>query len=457
MPTWNSRFKKNLDERALRFSSSIEIDGKLFNEDIDGSVAHAKMLVKQKIISSAEGKKITSALERIKIEIAAGKLKYDWHKEDIHSFIEEELTNRIGETGKKLHTARSRNDQVALDERLYLKKEIKVLIRLSKNLQKQLLRKAEEHKETIIPGYTHMQRAQPVLFAHHLLAYISMLERDVERLQDCFKRSDKSPLGAAALSGSTLPIDRFFTANVLGMNGIVLNSLDAVSSRDLIIETISACSIIMMNLSRLSEELVLWSSREFSFAHFDDSFATGSSLMPQKKNPDIAELVRGKTGRVYGALVGILTVMKSLPLAYNRDMQEDKFHIIEAVETTKQCLEITADLLKHTDFERDRFVNELDGDILVSTELVDYLVRKKIPFREAHRIVGKVVVLALSRSKKLNEITLRDYKKISEAFEKDLFSLLKAEKSIKNKKSAGSTSPSEILRQLKFWKKNLRN
>lgn len=457
MPTWNSRFKKKLDEKALRFSSSIEIDGKLYNEDIEGSIAHTTMLVKQKIISSSEGRKIISALEKIRKEIASGKLKYDWRSEDIHSFIEEELTKRIGETGKKLHTARSRNDQVALDERLYLKKELNALIRLIRNLQRQLLRTSVEHKETIILGYTHLQRAQPVLFAHHLLAYISMLERDVERIKDCFKRSDKSPLGAAALSGSTLPVDRYFTAEVLGMDGIVLNSLDAVSSRDLIIETLSACSIIMMNLSRLSEELVLWSSREFSFALFDDSFATGSSLMPQKKNPDIAELVRGKTGRVYGALVGILTVMKSLPLAYNRDMQEDKFHLVEAVETTKHCLEITTDLLEHTKFDKDRFVNELDGDILLSTELVDYLVRKKIPFREAHRLVGKVVGLALSRSKKLNEISLPDYKKISEAFEKDLYPLLKAEKSIRNRKTAGSTSPSEIIHQIKFWKKNLRN
>lgn len=455
MPTWDSRFRKKLDEKALLFSSSIETDGKLYSEDIDGSIAHTKMLVNERIISSSEGRKITSTLEKLRKEIATGKLKYDWRNEDIHSFIEQELTNRIGETGKKLHTARSRNDQVALDERLYLKKEIKNLIRLIKNLQKQLLGNAERHKETIIPGYTHLQRAQPLLFAHHLLAYISMFERDVERLLDCFKRSNKSPLGAAALSGSTLPVNRYFTAKVLGMNGIVLNSLDAVSSRDLIIETISACSISMMNLSRLSEELVLWSSMEFSFARFDDSFATGSSLMPQKKNPDIAELVRGKTGRVYGALVGILTVMKSLPLAYNRDMQEDKFHLIEAVETTKHCLEITADLLKHTTFEKNRFVNELDGDLILSTELVDYLVRKKIPFREAHRLVGKVVTLALSRSLKLSEISLHDYKKISEEFDKDLYRLLKAEKSIRNRKSAGSTSPSEITRQFKLWKKKL--
>jgi argininosuccinate lyase len=282
-----------------------------------------------------------------------------------------------------------------------------------------------------------------------------MFERDVERLKECMKRADKSPLGAAALSGTTLPIDRNYTAKLLGMKGIIENSLDAVSSRDVIIELISACSIIMMNLSRLSEELVLWSSQEFSFAQFDDSFATGSSLMPQKKNPDIAELVRGKTGRVYGALVGILTVMKSLPLAYNRDMQEDKFHLTEGVNTTKDCLKIMADLLKHTSFKKDRFEKELDGDLLLSTELVDYLVKKGIPFREAHNITGKIVTLSVSKKKKLNEILITDYKKISPKFEKGIYKFLTAKSGINNKLSAGSTSPKEVEKQLKSWIRKL--
>jgi argininosuccinate lyase len=455
MPTWNSRFKKELDNQALKFSSSIEIDGKLFNEDISGSIAHVKMLVKQKIVSSAEGNKIVKTLESIRKEISSGKLKYNWQNEDIHSFIEEELTKRIGITGKKLHTSRSRNDQVALDERLYVKKEILSLKKIITGLQKVLLKISIKHKGTIIPGYTHLQRAQPVLFAHHLLAYIWMFERDIERLNDCMKRADKSPLGAAALSGTTIPIDRNYSAKLLGMKGIVLNSLDAVSSRDVIIELISICSVIMMNLSRLSEELVLWSSQEFSFAQFDDSFATGSSLMPQKKNPDIAELVRGKTGRVYGSLIGILTIMKSLPLAYNRDMQEDKYHLLEAVNTTKECLQVTAGLLSHTKFNKDRFEKELNGSLLLSTELVDYLVRKNIPFREAHNIVGKLVELTVSKQKKLNEITLADYKKISPKFEKDLYNYLTAKSSIINRTSKGSTSYKEVENQIKFWTKIL--
>lgn len=455
MPTWNSRFNKLLNEKALQFSSSIEIDGKFYNEDISGSIAHVKMLVKQKILSSVEGKKIINALKLIRKEISSDKLKYNWRNEDIHSFIEEELTKRIGETGKKLHTARSRNDQIALDEYLYIRREIISLHKSILSLQKSLLEIIEKNKYTIIPGYTHLQRAQPILFAHHLLAYMWMFERDKERLNDCSKRANKSPLGAAAISGTTIPIDRNHTAKLLNLDGIIENSIDAVSSRDVLIEFISIASIIMMNLSRLAEELVLWNSQEFSFAQFDDSFATGSSLMPQKKNPDIAELVRGKTGRVYGALVGILTVMKSLPLAYNRDMQEDKFHLIEAINTTKDCLMITADLLKHTKFKKDRFEKELDGDYLLSTELVDYLVKKNIPFRNAHKIVGKVVTFAISKQKKLNEISIEEYKKISHKFDKDLFNFLTAKSCIQNRLSIGSTSYKEVKKQIKYFYKKL--
>ena len=455
MALWDSRFKKSLAEDALKFSSSINIDGKLFNEDIDGSKAHVKMLVKQKIISAKEGKSILKALDEIRKEISSGKLKLNWQKEDIHSLIEGRLVEKIGETGKKLHTARSRNDQVALDERLYMKKEIAQLIKLTRTLQKTLLKKAEQHKNTIVSGYTHLQRAQPILFAHHLLAYVSMLERDIERLNDCVKRANKSPLGAGALSGTTLPIDREYSAKLLGMNRIVENSLDAVGSRDVMIELISICSIVMMNLSRLSEELVLWSSQEFSFAVFDDSFSTGSSLMPQKKNPDIAELIRGKVGRVYGSLFGLLTVMKALPLAYNRDMQEDKVHLFEALDTTKDCLNLTSELLKHTRFNKNRFEKELNGDLLLSTDLVDYLVRKDVPFRKAHNIVGKIVSVCVDQNKKLNQLTISEYKKVSPKFEKDIFKLLTAYASVKNKKSQGSTSPNEVEKQLKYWKNKL--
>ncbi len=465
MALWNSRFKKSLDEVALKFSASIDIDGKLYNEDIDGSKAHVQMLMKQKIVSVADGNAIVKTLDEIRKEITSGKLKLDWHKEDIHSLIEERLVEKIGgrgssrfatEAGKRLHTARSRNDQVALDERLFMRKEIKLLVKLVLDLQKSLLKQAEKHKDTIVPGYTHLQRAQPLLFAHHLLAYISMLDRDIERLNDCGKRANKSPLGAAALAGTTLPIDRHYTAKLLGMDGIVENSLDAVSDRDIMIELISACSIIMMHLSRLSEELVLWSSQEFAFAKFDDSFATGSSLMPQKKNPDFAELIRGKVGRVYGSLVGLLTVMKALPLAYNRDMQEDKFHLLEALNTTKDCLSIAALMLNKTTFNKNSFENNLDGDFSLSTELVDYLVRKKIPFREAHHLVGAVVALCVEQKKKLNELSLSDYKSISKVFAQDVFELLTARSSVKNRKSAGGTSPQEVYKQIKFWKKKLK-
>jgi argininosuccinate lyase len=316
-----------------------------------------------------------------------------------------------------------------------------------------LLKKAEQNKNTITPGYTHLQRAQPILFAHHLFAYISMLERDIERLNGCMRGANKSPLGAAALAGTTLSIDREYSAKLLCMNGIIENSLDAVSGRDVMIELISSCSITMMHLSRLCEELVLWSSQEFSFAVFDDSFSTGSSLMPQKKNPDIAELIRGKVGRVYGALFGLLTVMKALPLAYNRDMQEDKVHLFEAVDTTKNCLHLSSELLKHTLFNKNRFERELDGDFILSTDLVDYLVLKNVPFRKAHNIVGKIISVCINQNKKLNQLSIAEYKKISPKFENDIFKLLTARTSVKNKKSQGSTSPQEVEKQLKYWKK----
>lgn len=453
MAIWNSRFKKELDEAALKFSSSIDIDGKLYSEDIEGSKAQVKMLMKQKIISISDGKAIIKALDEIFNEIESGKLKFDWRKEDIHTLIEERLVEKIGEKGKRLHTARSRNDQVALDERLYIRKEIINLIKFITNFQKTLLKKSEAHKETIIPGYTHLQRAQPILFAHHLLAYVSMLERDKERLNDSLKRVNISPLGAAALAGTTLNIDRNYSAKELKMTDIIENSLDAVSDRDVVIEVVSACSIIMMHLSRFSEEIILWSSQEFSFALIDDSYSTGSSLMPQKKNPDIAELIRGKVGRVYGALMGVLTIMKSLPLAYNRDMQEDKFHLIEAIDTTKDCLDQSARLLSHTKFNKVRFENELTGDLLLSTDIVDYLVNKNIPFRQAYHIVGAVVAYCDAKKKKLNEITLDEYKKFSTKFDKKVFDLLTPMASINSKKSSGSTSPNEIEKQILKWKK----
>lgn len=455
MAIWNSRFNKSFDKAALKFSSSIDIDGKLFNEDIDGSKAHVQMLMKQKIVSSNDGKTILKALEEIRKEIVSGKLKFDWQKEDIHSLIEERLVEKIGERGKRLHTARSRNDQIALDERLFIRNEIKAIIKNVLNFQKILLKQAQQNKNTIISGYTHLQQAQPILFAHHLIAYISMLQRDVERFNDLYKRVNVSPLGAAALAGTSLAIDRNFVAKKLGMKGFVVNSMDAVADRDVLIEFISSCSIIMMHLSRFAEEMVLWSSQEFSFAKIDDSFATGSSLMPQKKNPDIAELIRGKVGRVYGALFGILTIMKSLPLAYNRDMQEDKIHLLEATSTTKECLIMATELLKNTTFNKARFEKELNGNLLLSTDLVDYLVRKQVPFRKAHQIVGEIVALCVSRNIKLNELLIQEYKQFSVKFDEDIYQLLTAKKSIENKHSQGSTSPQEVNKQIQYWKKKL--
>lgn len=455
MALWNSRFKKPLAESALRFSSSIDLDGKLFNEDIDGSIAHVKMLAKQKIISKTDSDIILKALKEIRNEITTGKYKLDWRLEDIHTAIEERLLEKIGEVAKRLHTARSRNDQVALDERLYMRNEITLTKELIIALQKSLLKQVEKNRNSIVPGYTHLQRAQPILFAHHLIAYIEMLENDKARLNDCFKRVNKSPLGAAAFAGSTINIDREYSAKLLGMDGIENNSIYAVSSRDAMIEFISSLSIVMMHLSRLSEELFLWNTQEFSFAQFDDTYATGSSLMPQKKNPDFAELIRGKVGRVYGSLIGLLTVMKALPLSYNRDMQEDKFHLLNAVETTQDCLQIAQELIDNTNFKKNRFDDELKGDLSLATDLVDYLVKKNAPFRKAHHIVGEVVALCIDRNIKLHEMNIKDYKKISNEFSNDIYKLFEPMTSIANKKSKGSTSPKEVQKQILFWKKKL--
>ncbi len=455
MPLWNSRFRKPLAESALKFSASLEVDKRLCNEDIDGSKAHVRMLMRQKIITQADGRAILRGLEAIRKEIASGKLSMDWRGEDIHTFIEERLVKKIGERGKRLHTARSRNDQVALDERLFLRKQIKTMCAAIRSLQKSLLKQAEQHTRTIVPAYTHLQRAQPILFAHHLLAYIAMLERDHERFQDCARRANRSPLGAAACAGTSLPIERKDVARQLGFDGIVENSIDAVSDRDVLIECVSACAMTMMHLSRLAEELVLWSSAEFGFAQIDDAYATGSSLMPQKKNPDMAELIRGRTGRVYGALLGLLTVMKGLPLAYNRDMQEDKVHLFQATDTTMQCLHLAAELISNTRFRRDKFEEQLYGDSSLATDIVDYLVRRGVPFRQAHAIVGKVVMTCLERRCLLHELPLEHYRRLWPHFEGDILHLLVPAVSVKKKRSAGSTAPQEVAKQLRRWRRVL--
>lgn len=456
MPLWNSRFRKPLAESALKFSSSIDVDGKLFAEDIKGSIAHVRMLVKQKIIPGKEGKTLISSLREIEKELREGKLKLDWRKEDIHTLIEERLVSKVGEIGKRLHAGRSRNDQIALDERLYLREVTVSVTAAIRGLQLALLAQAEKHRNTVVPGYTHLQRAQPVLFAHHLLAYITMLERDKERFADCLKRVNVSPLGAAALAGSSLPLDREYAARLLDFDALALNSIDAVSDRDHLIEFTSACSITMMHLSRLMEEVILWCSQEFSFATIDDSFATGSSLMPQKKNPDMAELVRGKSGRVYGSLIGLLTLMKSLPLAYNRDMQEDKIHLFSAADTTIDSLNISAGMFQHIHFKADRFEAELTGDLSLATDIADYLVRKGMAFRKAHGIAGRLVALSIEKSCKLHELTLPMMQDVSSLIAQDIYKLFNPRHSISTKRTAGSTSPGEVKKALASWKRRLK-
>jgi argininosuccinate lyase len=463
MKQWKGRFREPLDPHALRFSSSLEIDRRLADEDIEGSIAHIGMLAAQKIVSGPDARKIARALRAIRREVAIGRARWlridagsgRFTAEDIHMAIEQRLIALIGGVGGKLHTARSRNDQVALDTRLFLRGRIDSVAVLIRSVQRALVRKAHAFRDVIMPGYTHLQRAQPILLAHHLLAYVEMFERDRERFLDCRKRVALSPLGAAALAGTSFPIDRQRTARALGMAGIVGNSIDAVSDRDVLVEFISAAAITMMHASRIAEELVLWTSREWHFAEIGESFTTGSSIMPQKKNPDMAELIRGKTGRVYGDLIALLTVMKGLPLAYNRDMQEDKEPLFDAADTVTASLDVLARMMATVTFDVGRFEDELNGDQLLATELADYLVRKGIPFRKAHGIVGELVALCAGRSCSLGELPLREYIRRSSAFARDVSFLLDARTSLSMKQSAGSTSPDEVAKALRSWRKRL--
>jgi argininosuccinate lyase len=453
---WGGRFREPLSQLAFRYSSSIHLDGKLWKEDIEGSLAHVEMLAAQGILTKQEGTKIASGLKIVAFEIETGKFKLGGEMEDIHLAIEQRLTKIIGPLGGKLHTGRSRNDQVALDERLYLQSAAKLLQSAITGLQRALLTKAKEHLGLVIPGYTHMQRAQPVLLSHHLLAYVAMLARDAERISEAAARANKSPLGAAAFAGTSYPIDRERVAKKLGFSGIVENSVDAVSDRDYIIEFASDCSITMMHLSRMAEELVLWSTREFNFVHMSDRVTTGSSIMPQKKNPDMAELVRGKTGKVYGALINLLTIMKGLPLAYNRDMQEDKQPMFDMIETTSSSLDIMAEVIRNTTYNVERLTSALKEDYLTATELADYLVRKGLPFREAHEITGNVVAYAVENSVQLDEIPLTKLRSFSRLIGKDVYRCLDPEISIALKRSAGSTSLPEVKKQIAVWSKRLK-
>ncbi len=453
---WGGRFKESTDELMLRFSSSIFFDKRLYAYDIEGSIAHCKTLQKCKILKPTEAKKIITGLGKILKEFEAGKFKTQVKLEDIHMNIEKRLIDLVGPVGGKLHTGRSRNDQVALDIRLYLRDEIESIQQSLKQVAKTVLAQAKKHANTIIPGYTHLQRAQPVSLAHHLLAYLEMFGRDRDRLADALKRTNVMPLGSAALAGTNFPIDRHHTAKLLGFPEVTHNSIDGVSDRDFIVEFCSAASILMMHLSRFCEEIVIWSTSEFAFMELSDAFTTGSSIMPQKKNPDAAELIRGKTGRVYGHLMGLLTLMKGQPLAYNKDLQEDKEPLFDTVDTLKDSLDVFAGMLKTATFAKTNPEGLAASGFLTATDLADYLVLQNVPFRDAHEITGKTVAHCILTGKTLEQLTLAELQKISKKIKKDVFNYLPIEQSVKAKNVYGGTAPNQVktqlARQTKNWK-----
>ncbi len=455
MKLWGGRFTKKTAHETSQFLDSLRFDARLYKEDIRGSIAHARMLGRQGIITTEEADLLVNGLIEILEEIKEGKLNpLEGTEEDIHSFIEARLVEKVGDVGKKLHTARSRNDQVATDFRLYLKGEISDLNLLLMQLISALVERAEKTKEIIMPGYTHLQRAQPITFAHHLLAYCEMLRRDCGRLKDCYCRMDYSPLGAGALAGTTFPVSREDVARELGFSGICRNTLDAVSDRDFACEFLFDLSLIMMHLSRFCEELILWSSSEFGFVEMDDAYTTGSSIMPQKKNPDVAELVRGKTGRVYGDLIAMLTLLKGLPLAYNKDLQEDKELVFDAVDTVKSCVEILIPLVETLKVNKERMYQVAGGDFTNATDLADYLVRKGIPFREAHGIVGQIVLHCIQEKKRLEELPLEVYQQYCSAFEQDLYDYIDIVACVSRRRVPGGPAPKSVekeLEELKQW------
>jgi argininosuccinate lyase len=436
---WQGRFSAKTARIVEAFTSSIQVDQRLYAYDIQGSIAHCKMLAKTSIIGDDEASELIRGLEKIKNEIETGLFQFNDSLEDIHMHIESRLVEITGPVAQKLHTARSRNDQIALDVRMYLRDETCRIMHLLYRLQKVIVVLAGKHLDTILPGYTHMQRAQPVLLSHHLMAYFEMFSRDLGRLENCLQRINVMPLGSAALAGTTYPIDREFTAELLGFDAISANSIDAVSDRDFIIEFLSAAAICMVHFSRLSEELILWSTFEFNFIELPDSFATGSSIMPQKKNPDVPELVRGKSATVIGSLATLLTMMKSLPLAYNRDMQEDKAPLFSAVDTLAACIEIYTDMLPEITFKKENMQRAASSGFLNATDLADYLVTRGLPFREAHRLAGKAVSFALERGKELHELSLEQLQSFSTLIQKDIFSCLATRQMIEKRTSYGGT------------------
>ena len=452
---WKGRFKEPTAALLQSFSESISFDWRLWRHDIEGSIAHSAALEKAGLISKKERAQIVSGLRGIGAEIAAGKFRFKVELEDIHMNIESELTKRIGDAGAKLHTARSRNDQVALDLRLYLRDECDAISELLRELQRSLVGLAERNKDIIIPGYTHLQRAQPVYFAHHLLAYVEMLDRDLGRVADCRKRINVLPLGSGAIAGSTIVLDRKLVAKLLGFPAVTQNSMDAVSDRDFAVELLAALALVATHLSRLSEDVILWASSEFKFITISDAYTTGSSLMPQKKNPDVAELTRGKTGRVIGNLVSLLTTLKGLPMTYNRDMQEDKEPVFDSVDTVKAALAVFAGMLDGTKANAAACAAAVADPMLLATDVADYLVNRGVPFRMAHEVVGKAVALCTQRGCDLPQLTLADWRTLSPAFEKNVAKCFDLATAMAARKGIGAPSPKNVAAQLARWKKSL--
>ena len=450
MKLWGGRFTKETNQLVHNFNESLSFDRKFYRQDIRGSIAHVKMLARQGILSSEDEKAIIEGLTGILEDLDSGKLTIPEHSEyeDIHSFVEGTLTERIGEAGKRLHTGRSRNDQVALDFRMYVREQIPVIVSQLLELETVLCRQAKQYQTAVMPGYTHLQRAQPISFAQHLMAYAAMFRRDVTRLEDCKARLDECPLGSGALAGTTYPVDRWETAQALGFAAPMGNSLDGVSDRDYALELLSGLSILMMHLSRFAEEVILWCSWEFKFIELDDAYATGSSIMPQKKNPDVAELVRGKTGRVYGDLMSLLTVMKGLPLAYNKDMQEDKEPVFDAVDTVEMCLPVFAAMLDTMTVRTDNMRKAAGHGFINATDCADYLTKKGMPFRDAYTVTGKLVAQCTAQGKTLEELTLEELQAVSPLFEQDVYDALNLENCMALRSSYGGPAVSETARQI---------
>lgn len=450
MNLWGGRFTKPTNQLVYDFNASITFDKTFALQDIKGSIGHVKMLTKQQILTNQEGQLIEKTLNEMLQELENGTLVIDESYEDIHSFVESTLIERIGDTGKKLHTGRSRNDQVALDMRLYSKDQIDMLNTLLVDLLKTIHQIMKDHTNTIMPGFTHLQKAQPITLAHHMGAYFEMFKRDRSRLHDIYQRMNYCPLGSGALAGTTYPLDREYSAEILGFAGPCLNSIDGVSDRDYLIELLSAMSTMMMHMSRLAEEMIIWNSHEYQFIELDDTFSTGSSIMPQKKNPDICELIRGKTGRVYGALMSLLTTMKGLPLAYNKDMQEDKEMYFDALNTTKGCLQLLSDMLKTTTFNKDKMKKSATGGFTNATDAADYLVSKGVPFRDAHGIIGQLVLYAIENNKALDDLTIEEFKNISEVFDEDIYQAIDVNTCVNKRNTIGACGQEALKHVIKM-------